>query len=256
MPKVSRLSIAPVKSLGLQHPEEIPLERFGVADNRRFYIVDAGGRLYTGADHGQLVRVSAHLDSGRKWLRLAFPDGSFAEGETKTGAEALQTVFWGRNVSGHEVMGPWSGALSAYVGEPLRLLEVDNPGDGNDAHPVSLLSRASTEELARRTKRAEPLDSRRFRMLVEVDGCRPHEEDEWIGGRVRVGEAIIRVVEQDVRCVVATQSPETGTHDFSALKAIASYRSTRPGKGVDFGVYADVETPGRIRVGDAVEPLG
>ena len=40
MKTVSRLSIAPVKGMALVHPEEIDLERNGVADNRRFYLVD------------------------------------------------------------------------------------------------------------------------------------------------------------------------------------------------------------------------
>ena len=46
MKTVSRLSIAPVKGLALLHPAEIELESFGVADNRRFYVIDADGRRY------------------------------------------------------------------------------------------------------------------------------------------------------------------------------------------------------------------
>jgi uncharacterized protein YcbX len=38
------------------------------------------------------------------------------------------------------------------------------------------------------------------------------------------------------------------------LRAIAAYRGKRDGKHVDFGVYARVTEPGRVRVGDPAEP--
>ena len=53
---------------------------------------------------------------------------------------------------------------------------------------------------------------------------------------------------------MTTRNPETGVKDFDTLKEIKSYRGLREGKSIDFGVYADVVTPGTIRVGDPVEP--
>jgi uncharacterized protein YcbX len=44
-PHVVRISIAPVKSLGLVHPDEIELGPHGVVGNRRFWLVDEDGRL-------------------------------------------------------------------------------------------------------------------------------------------------------------------------------------------------------------------
>ena len=58
---VVRISIAPVKSLGLVHPDEIELEPHGVRGNRRFWLVDADGRLFNGkrerADGAHPARV-------------------------------------------------------------------------------------------------------------------------------------------------------------------------------------------------------
>jgi uncharacterized protein YcbX len=92
-------------------------------------------------------------------------------------------------------------------------------------------------------------------MLVTLAGCEPHEEDEWIGGRVRLGEAVVGVVGTCVRCATTTQNPESGVRDFDTLRAIPAYRGLANGKHVEFGVYADVEEPGRVRVGAPVEPL-
>ena len=58
------------------------------------------------------------------------------------------------------------------------------------------------------------------------------------------------------RCVATTRDPATGDKDFDTLKAIAAYRPlmTEP-RGVPFGLYAEVERPGRVALGDAVEAL-
>jgi uncharacterized protein YcbX len=45
---VERISVAPVKSLGLTHPQSVELRRFGVVGDRRFWLVDADGRLVDG----------------------------------------------------------------------------------------------------------------------------------------------------------------------------------------------------------------
>src|ERR671936_45864 len=51
----------------------------------------------------------------------------------------------------------------------------------------------------------------------EVGGVGPHEEDEWIGRRVRVGEAVVLLHEQVARCAITTQNPKTGVPDFDTL---------------------------------------
>jgi uncharacterized protein YcbX len=58
------------------------------------------------------------------------------------------------------------------------------------------------------------------------------------------------------RCAITTQNPDTGKADLDTLKALAEYRgdveTTEP---LPFGVHAAVAQPGRVRVGDLVEPL-
>jgi uncharacterized protein YcbX len=157
-------------------------------------------------------------------------------------------------VMAREVEGPWSEALSRYAGRDLRLLRVERTGDGNDIDPVTLVSTASVEELARHGEAGGPLDPARFRMTLEIHGCAPHEEDGWAAKEVRVGEANIRDGEPLPRCVVTTQDPDTGLRDFPTLNVIKRYRGVSPDQELIFGVYAQVVQPGLVRVGDVVEP--
>lgn len=257
MRTVARLNVAPVKGLALVHPDRIRLEGTGVAENRRFCVLDGDGEPFTASEDGALLRVGAEYDPATERLTLTFPDGTAVAGDAAALGEAVETPVYHGPVPAHVLEGPWAAALSAYAGRDLRLARFDRSGDGNDEFPVSLLSTASVDELTRRAGREERVDSRRFRMLVEVDGCaRPHEEDGWIGGRVRIGEATVEVAQQDPRCRVITLSPETGAKDLDTLKVIAGYRGVRGGDGIDFGVYANVLAPGTIAVGDPVEPLG
>jgi uncharacterized protein YcbX len=251
---VSRLSLAPVKAMALQHPDELMLEPFGVAENRRFYVLDDRGRRYGQIRNGTLVRIVPHYDATANRLTLRFPDGSIAAGEVRLG-EPVVTDFTGRSVAGQRVEGPWSDAISAYAGRPLSLIKTDDPGAGVDRArgSVTMLSDASLELLARQAGRAG-VDGRRFRMLIGIAGCAPHEEDGWLGRNVRVGDAIVRLHAQVGRCAITTQSPDSGVVDFDTLREIKGYRGLRAGKAIDFGVFGEVEQPGRVRLGDLVEP--
>jgi uncharacterized protein YcbX len=91
-------------------------------------------------------------------------------------------------------------------------------------------------------------------MNFGIEGLDEHEEDGWLGRRVRLGEAVVVPQGNVGRCAVTTQNPETGTPDLDTLKALAAYRrvveATEP---LPFGVYASVAQPGRVSVGDTVE---
>lgn len=265
MTAVSRLSMTPVKGTALHHPTALALTRNGVEDNRRFYLVDDRHRLVNGKQHGPLVRLTAQFDGRRQHLSLHLPGRELVQGTTSELGAPVVTDFYGRDVAGHLVAGPWSAALSEFVDAPVHLVAADTPGDGVDVHPVTLISSATIEHLRSVTPGGERLDHRRFRMLVEVAGCGVHEEDTWVGRRVRLGGATVRVVGPVPRCVVTNENPDSGVVDFSTLKAIVRYRGELatdlntpvahlPDNGaVIFGMYATVEDPGTVGVGDRVE---
>jgi uncharacterized protein YcbX len=252
MPTVSRLSYTPVKGLALVHPSEILLSHEGLAENRLFYVIAEDGRRYELRRDGRLALVHASYEPDADRLTLRFPEGTVAEATVDVDG-AVSTDFYGRLVTGRVVVGPLADALSTYLGRQVRLVKADRPGTALDSErgTVSLVSEASVSELANVAGLPE-VDERRFRMLIGLDGCRAHEEDDWVGRDVRVGEAVVHVLKRVVRCAATTHSPDTGRRDLDTLRLIQSYRG---GKDVEFGVEARVVGPGRVAVGDRCEPL-
>ena len=150
------------------------------------------------------------------------------------------------------VDGPWTEPLSRLQGASVRIVRPDGPGQLQEA-PVTLVSRASLERLAREAGR--PVDPRRFRMLFDLAGLGEHEDDTWNGRRVRIGAAVVRVGGGVGRCAVTTRDPDSGERDLDTLRLLRGYREPLDDGEIPFGVYAEVEGPGRVRVGDEVAPI-
>jgi MOSC domain-containing protein len=254
--RVVRISIAPVKSLGLVHPDEVLLEPDGVRGNRRFWLVDADGRLYNNKRNGPLVRIASEWDEETRVLALRFPDGSLVEGVVELG-EPVAAEMYGHPHPSRRVVGPWEDAIARFAGTPLTLLYAERHASdrGYRGGTVSLVSRGSLERLRGEAGARAPVDGRRFRMLFEIDGVDAHAEDEWLDLEVAIGEATI-VLNGDVgRCVVTSHDPDTGVTDLDTLGTLAVYRREGRDEALPFGVYGAVGRPGRVRVGDPVQPV-
>jgi uncharacterized protein YcbX len=256
MASVVSISYAPVKGLALSSFDDVQLDAEGVRANRRFYLVGADGRLVNGKVAGTLVQVGAHADDDGTSLELSFPDGSAVAGEVDL-EEAIETSFFGRPVAGRLVGGEYSAALTSFAGTPLRLVRADEPGAGSDRGVegcVSVVSSATLDVLAREAA-VQTVDPRRFRMLFQIDGVEPHEEERWLGERIAVGDAVVRLQAHVGRCATTTQNPETGVPDLDTLRVLGRYRSDVPSaEPLPLGVWGGVEEPGRVCVGDAVAP--
>jgi uncharacterized protein YcbX len=253
MPRVARLNIAPVRSLGLEARDEIDLGPDGVAEDRRFYVIDAGDRLVDQLTSGEMVQVTSWTNPEATQLRLAFPDGTVIEDEVRLDG-AIETHVHGRTAAGHIVEGPWAEALSAFLRRDVRLVRCDRIGGTRSAHPATLVSDGSMDALGA-VLGVGDLDARRFRMLIELDGGEAHVEDTWVGCRIGLGETILLISKPVARCAMTTHDPETGQRDYDTLRAIKEYRGQVDGKDLMFGVFGEVERPGVIRLGDEVRVL-
>jgi uncharacterized protein len=257
-PRVVRISIAPVKGLGLVHPDEVVLAQGGVAGNRRFWLRDEEGALYAGKRDGSMMCIRPDWDESTRRLTLTFPDGERVEDVVELG-EPVDAELYRKPRPSRRVVGPWQEAISGFVGRPLELLWADDgavdrtfwPGGGT----VSLVSRASLERLGEEVGAEDAVDGRRCRMLFEIDGVDAHEEDAWIGHEVRIGEATVAFHGDVGRCIVTSRNPDSGVVDLPTLVTLAAYRREGVSESLPFGVYGAVLVPGRVRVGDIAQPL-
>lgn len=235
--------------------EEVTLERGGVPENRRFYLVDERGTMVNGKVLGELSRMISEYRDEDGTLTVILPGGERVTATVGTGAE-IEARFFRMTLRARLVVGPWSEAISATVGHPLRLVAAD-PGqravDRGNRGAVSLVSQGSLERLAAQAGNGG-VDPRRFRMLVEIDGIGAHGEDAWVGRRVRIGAALVRFNGHVGRCLVTSRDPDSGEIDLPTLDLLREYRgeeeSTEP---LPFGIYGEVVEPGAVRVGDPVE---
>ncbi|MFC8670241.1 MOSC domain-containing protein [Streptomyces sp. NPDC057199] len=93
------------------------------------------------------------------------------------------------------------------------------------------------------------MDSSRFRpnlVLDDVPGdhATGYPEHDWIGRRMVIGTLRLRFTEGCDRCVMITKETPTVPHDRAVLRWVAREL------GNTLGVYAAVEKPGHVRIGD------
>jgi uncharacterized protein YcbX len=251
--RVAWISHCPVKGLAVRQLERCELTEAGIAGDREFFLVDENDRLVNSKGLGVLQQVVPRYDHEAGSLTLAFPDGTTVSRQVGFNG-SLGARFWSETLDVRVVDGPWSEALSDFAGRDLRLVRAPAPAtDRMRNGAATLLGTGSLEAIAQILGVGE-VDERRFRMNFGIDGLREHQEDEWLGRRVRLGEAVVVPQGNVGRCAVTTQNPDTGAPDLDTLKALAAYRgvveTTEP---LPFGVYAAVAHPGRVSLGDVVE---
>lgn len=252
--KVTGLSVTAIKGTGLREVGEVEVTEAGVKEDRRFFLIDERGRMVNAKANGWLQQVIADYSHAERTLSVSFPNGRRITAPVRHG-ETLMGRFTAREVPGRVVLGDFSEGFSELAGKPLRLVEAPSDGSAVDRGlkaGVSLVSKASMARLAAEGN-GTPVDWRRFRMLVEIDGIAAHEEDGWIGRTVQVGEAVVEFRGHVGRCLVTTRDPLSGDSDLPTLDMLRAYRgemeSTEP---LPFGVYGQVMRNGWVRIGDPV----
>ena len=251
--RVAWVSHCPVKGLAVQQLDECELTKSGIAGDRELFLVDENERLVNSKGLGVLQQIVPRYDGEAAELTLTFPDGTTLSRHISFNG-SLRARFWSGTIDVRVVEGPWSDAISDLAGRNLRLVGASAPApDRLRSGAATLLGTSSLRAIAR-ILGVDDVDGRRFRMNFGIDGLEAHEEDDWLGRRVRLGEAVVVPQGNVGRCAVTTQNPDTGAPDLDTLKALAAYRgSIETTEPLPFGVYAAVASPGRVAVGDTVE---
>lgn len=195
IPFISALHVYPVKSLHGTDTGQAVVEPWGLAGDRRWMLVDAAARtVVTQREQPSLTRVLARLAPegtpgvvltvpGREPLHVAPPAGP--PETVRLFAEKVDAVPAGEAAD---------ALLSEWLGTPVRLVHLDEPGERRllgpefalpgatvsfaDEAPLLLTASSSLDALnclvAAGDRAAEgPLPMSRFRPSVVVDGTEP-----------------------------------------------------------------------------------
>lgn len=265
MPQISELYVYPIKSCRGIAVERAMVGRRGLADDRRYMLVDARGRFITQRQHPSMALIElAFTDEG---YRVSAPGRTPLELPRKLPVEReCEVRVWRDSVEAALAPAEINHWFSAALGLDCGLVYMDDrhhravPNDAAafddevsfaDAAPLLMISEASLADLNARLE--TPVTMRRFRPNVVVTADAPYAEDGW--RRIDIGGVELEVAWPCTRCVLTTVDPDTGVKDPAGepLETLKTYR--RVGRGVIFGQNLLPRRRGELSVGAAVRVL-
>ena len=205
----------PVKSLAGERLEDAELTAGGIPGDRSFQVRRADGRIVDARAHPRMLALHPTLSSA---------------GELLVDGQAWDAPGTARAVE-----------EAAGVGPGVRLVRNDG-ADRFDVLPLLVATDGAIAVLGR--------DRRRLRPNILLGGVDGLAEREWPGRALRLGEALIGILDLRERCVMTTYDPDTQSQDADVLKRIQREFGGR------LALDCWVIHGGRIRVGDSVELAG
>ena len=211
----------PVKSMAGERLDSCMVTDQGLEGDRRWAFIDRSpnrdGKWFNIKQHAALMTYRASLAGGQ--LDLVAPDGSTVE----LGDDLVRR-------------------FESEAQRPIELREL--PGANFDDSHVLIVNLASVEAFA--LEAGMPLDPRRFRANLYVEGLEPYAEIGWLGRAIRAGEAELEVTDRCERCKVITMDPDTTEATPDLLRLLVERHDER------MGMYCRVLRPGHVAVGDFV----
>jgi uncharacterized protein len=263
------IHVHPVKAFRGLAPREAEVEPWGLAGDRRWALVDDGGKVVTQRQQPRLALAAAELLPGGGVV-LSAPGMDPLTVPVPESAETVTLDLFGDKVEGVPAADAAAHAwCSEYLGAGTRLVHMDDPANRRpvepeyalpgetvtfaDGYPLLLVSAASLDALNSlisegRHAAEGPLPMNRFRPNLVVSGTGPWAEDGW--SRIAVGEVAFRLAKPCGRCVVTTTDQGTSERGAEPLHSLGRHRRVE-GKLV-FGQNLVPLGRGTVRVGDPV----
>ncbi len=259
---VTQIGQVYVKATQFLHPEAVEVLPSGIRHDREFALVEDDGLFVSSDRHGDFFPLKFSFDAHAEQLQLDLPDGSQVLGPAlATGRRWAINHAGLRDIEMALVEGPWTDTLSRFAGRPMHLARCAVSNGAVDVLPITFVTSGSLQRLAREVGAA--VEASRFRAGFVFDNSLEHEEDSWAGRLLRVGTVTLKVRTAVPRCGITGFNPTSGVRDQAVMKGLIAYRDKvalpdglLPGFSTPgFATYAEVVTPGVVRVGDRVELL-
>jgi uncharacterized protein YcbX len=189
-----------------------------------------------GSKSPHLMAIDAHLDETNNTLHLRHPEQGEISFNPDQADDKKRFLEWVLPIS------PKDRAL------PHRLITTGRGLTDTEFQSVSFINLASHREIEE--KLGQTICPTRWRGNFLLEGLAPWQERDWIGKRLRIGEAEFKVREHIVRCLATTANPKTGERDADTLGTLKQHWNHQ-----DCGVYAVVTKPGIVEKDAVIEVL-
>lgn len=227
----------PVSPLGGERLSVAQLEEPGIQGDRDWAVVDGITGQPAAPEKEQRWRPALFLSSrSRGGLpEIQFPEGVWLPVDHPDLDERLR-VHFGFAVT----IRPYGPKAGRY--DPPSLAT-----NRYAPHPLHLVTTSSLDYLAQALTASE-VGSRRFRPNLVLRTFTPPQllKSEWLGARLRIGNALVSVSEETRRCGM-TLIPQPGLPENPEVLRHVVHRNRR-----NFGVYCRIGAPASVAVGDPV----
>ena len=258
----------PIKSLAGESLTHATTTARGLLHDRRWMLIDHQGQFITQRVHPRLalLRVEVQGDEQNHRLSVHFPSGETIRFASEHMNSARQVTIWADTVPAVAANTELNTALSDYLGLSAQLVfmpehskrQIDPtyaaPGQFvsfADGFPILVTTTASLQAVSTLCHR--PLDMRRFRPNVVIDGAQAWQEESW--RKLRIGSMELDLVKPCTRCILTTVDPNTGVADPDRVPLLPMSKQKRGHAGVVFGMNALVTKAGECTVHDPVQVL-
>jgi len=261
---VQNLWIYPLKSARGIALREMTLDSRGPAGDRRWMLINESSVMLSQRDLPRMALIAVENGAGELICNASGMSPLHVPIPSPGDGRRLTARLFDNDVevqlaadSAHAWFTQFLGAACRLVYQPDDAFRQVNrvyaaKGVGvslADGFPLLLIGQGSLDELNRRLE--HPVEMRRFRPNLVVEGAEPFAEDTW--RTIRAGEVEFSLVKPCARCSIPTVDPETGEFGREPMRTLATYR--RRGHDVFFGWNIVAAAPGTLRVGDPVVVL-
>lgn len=259
---LSGLFIYPVKSCAGIALTSATLDRFGLAGDRRWLLVDTGNRFLSQRSLPAMGQVA--VAESAAGLTLGYRGHELTVQTPGADAERRCVEVWGDYVGALDAGDPAAAWFSSMLGRPCRLVymgdDAQRPVDAEyaahgetvsfaDGFPLLLTTEASLASINESLD--APVSMRRFRPNLVISGSAPFAEDGW--RRLKIGERTLTVAKSCSRCAIPALDPDTGAVHPDLNQVLAATR--RIDGAILFGQNLLHDGNGVLQLGDAVQVL-
>lgn len=232
----------PIKGIGAE-----PLASVALSENRPLPLDRAWAVLEKGGEASDGWRACRNFLRGAKGPGLMAVTAQVRDQTITLSHPELDELTIQLDEKSADALFGWVRQIYPDTRQPPVAL-VKSPPEGMADSPfasVSVMNLSSLRAVA--DKVGQPMDVRRFRGNIWLDGLAPWEEFDLVGKTLQVGDVTLETVEPITRCRATEGNPATGKRDASVLQAL------QEGWGhSEFGITATVKSGGSIAQGDTV----